>query len=75
MAQQPPNPNRVSGMINPGGRYGYRKEYRQEKAAQLAEARAKRSPQEQIAILDKRLGKGKGAKKERARLKAEMKKQ
>lgn len=34
--------------------------------------RAKRSPQQQLALLDERLGKGMGAKKERKRLKAQM---
>lgn len=34
--------------------------------------RAKRSPTQQLAMLDKRLGKGKGAKKERARLLAQI---
>ena len=33
-----------------------------------AEERAKRSPHQQLAVLDARLGKGQGAKKERARL-------
>ncbi len=37
-----------------------------------AEERAKRSPQDQIALLDKRLGKGLGAAKERTRLAAKM---
>ncbi len=37
-----------------------------------AEERAKRSPQDQIALLDKRLGKGVGATKERARLARQM---
>lgn len=33
-----------------------------------AETRAKRSPQQQITVLDERLGSGQGAKRERARL-------
>lgn len=36
----------------------------------LTAERAKRSPQEQLKTLDFRLGKGQGAKKERARLQA-----
>jgi hypothetical protein len=35
-------------------------------------ARAKRSVAEQLAVLDQRLGKNKGAKKERARLKSHL---
>lgn len=35
-------------------------------------ARAKRSPSQQLAMLDQRLGKGKGAKRERARLLAQI---
>jgi hypothetical protein len=34
----------------------------------MAEARATRTPKQQIALLDKRLGKGKGAVRERAAL-------
>lgn len=40
----------------------------QDEADQRADDRANRSNQEQIALLDKRLGKGKGAVKERKRL-------
>ena len=54
----------------PGGRYGYRLPARREAAQERAEVRANRSPQEQLATLDKRLGKGQGAKRERARLQA-----
>ena len=42
---------------------------RQESAKKCAEARAKRTDQQQLAELDRVFGKGKGAKKERARLK------
>ena len=37
-----------------------------------AQARAQRSPAQQLAVLDKRLGKGKGAVRERARLAAQI---
>jgi hypothetical protein len=40
----------------------------QEQAQAMAEERAKRSAAQQIAILDDRLGKGVGAKKEREQL-------
>lgn len=45
---------------------------RQRSAKERAEARAERSPQEQLAELDKRLGEGKGAVKERARLQKQL---
>ena len=46
------------------------REQRRESANELAQLRATRTPQQQIEILDKRLGKDTGAKKERARLAA-----
>ena len=42
---------------------------RQESAKKCTEARAKRSDKQQLAHLDKLLGKNKGAEKERSRLK------
>lgn len=45
-----------------------RKASRKITVAELAESRAKRSPQEQVAKLDMLFGKDQGAKKERARL-------
>ena len=44
------------------------KETRQAEAEVRQEERDKRSPAEQITKLDKKLGEGKGAKKERKRL-------
>lgn len=44
------------------------RDIRREQAAKRQAERAKRSPAEQLALLDARLGKGQGAKKERARL-------
>ena len=45
---------------------------RQDEADARNDARANRSAKQQIALLDKRLGKGKGAKKERERLAKEF---
>ena len=47
---------------------------RSEEAEVRREERAKRTPQQQIAVLDKKLGVGVGAKKERARLKKQIQK-
>lgn len=44
----------------------HRREARREAAEEMAEARATRTPKQQIALLDKRLGKGEGAVRERA---------
>ena len=46
-----------------------RRKERQSSAKERKQRREKRSPQEQLALLDRRLGKGVGARKERARLK------
>ena len=45
---------------------------RQENAKKVLSERAKRTDQEQLQKLDKLLGKNKGAKKERSRLKAKI---
>jgi hypothetical protein len=47
-----------------------RKDDRRKRATERQEVRAKRTPQEQIKLLDDRFGDGKGATKERVRLKA-----
>ena len=44
------------------------REQRRESANELAQLRSTRTPQQQIEILDQRLGKDAGAKKERERL-------
>ena len=47
-----------------------RRDDRRGRAIERQEARAKRTPQQQLQLLDDRFGEGKGAAKERARLKA-----
>lgn len=47
-----------------------RRQQRYDEATERQKERDKRSNREQLAILDKRLGKGKGARKERKQLKA-----
>jgi hypothetical protein len=54
----------------PGGRYGYRMNFRREEAQKRQDARDHRTPEQQLALLDSRLGAGQGARKERARLAA-----
>ena len=51
-----------------------RKQQRRENAITLAQERAKRTPTQQLSLLDKRLGEGKGARKERAKLAKEISK-
>jgi len=51
-----------------------RRKLRREEAQERAEARGKRSPQKQLARLDRLFGEGKGAARERARLAAEIEK-
>lgn len=58
--------------LTPGGQYGHRMEYRRTEAKKRAKARADRTPEEQIALLDKRLGVGVGAMREREKLQAEI---
>lgn len=55
--------------------WALRLEQKQQIATKNREARDKRSPQEQLRILDQRLGKDQGAQKERARLLAMIKEQ
>ena len=61
-------PNGRQGGIYSGGPYGYLLERRRNDAMERAAARNERSAAQQIAELDRRLGKGVGAKRERARL-------
>jgi hypothetical protein len=61
----------MGGGINRGRQ---RREELLKAASVRAEERASRTPKQQLALLDKRLGKGKGAQKERARLSKEIEK-
>jgi hypothetical protein len=61
-------PSGLQGPLYSGGKHGYLHEVKVEESAARTEARSKRSPAEQVALLDLRLGVGVGATKERARL-------
>ena len=58
----------VGNMKVPGGRFGYRMEEKKAYADQRTADRNNRTPQQQLALLDQRLGKGQGATRERERL-------
>jgi hypothetical protein len=49
------------------------KREKRERALVRQEIREDRTPQQQVAVLDRKLGKGKGAKKERERLAKQIK--
>jgi hypothetical protein len=66
-------PNGTQGSTHPGGWRGRNLEQRQASAKERDEHRASLSDKEQLAVLDRRLGKGLGAQKERARLHARIK--
>ena len=67
------NPSRSeSGRLYHGGKYGRRKDQRGATAIECRYERDQRSPEEQIAVLDSRLGVGVGAVRERARLQAQI---
>ena len=51
----------------------WRKRLRQEAANDRHQQREKRTSKQQLALLDRRLGKGQGASKERSRLQKEIK--
>ncbi len=54
--------------------YANHREQLQAQAKERQEAASKRTPEEQLARLDELLGKGQGAKKERAKLQARIEK-
>lgn len=58
----------LQGPHTPGGIHGAFLELRREDAKKRKEERDRRSPQQQLDLLDQRLGRGIGAKKERERL-------
>lgn len=65
-------PNGTQGSSYPGGWKGRNLERRLSNADERADYRASLSDKDQLAVLDRRLGKGVGAQKERARLLARI---
>jgi len=61
-------PGGKQGPLGPGGRYGSDKEIKRQDAEERQELRDARTDAQQIERLDNTLGKGVGAKKERAKL-------
>lgn len=74
MAVNAKNPSRQllpggnQGALYPGGFYGSTKVLRKEEADERAKLRAERSPEQQLAKLDRKLGVGVGAVRERTAL-------
>jgi len=78
MQPKPKNPSRrtlpsgLQGPLHPGGYHGYGREQRRAEAAERQAARDALTPRQQLARLDAKLGRGVGARRERARLQLEM---